>query len=66
MRSIFWSVFCLFRMNTGKYGPEKTSYLDTFHAGNVFQKSTDEGRRLILEKLIEKWKTLIQKQSTML
>ena len=32
IRSFFWSVFS---PNTGKYGPEKTSYLDTFHAGII-------------------------------
>ena len=44
MRSIFWSVFSrirteygeilrisVFSPNPGKYGPEKTPYLDTFH-----------------------------------
>ena len=25
----------LFRLNTGKYGPEKTPYFDTFHAVGV-------------------------------
>ena len=29
IQSFFWSVFS---PNTGKYGPEKTPYLDTFHA----------------------------------
>ena len=29
IRSYFWSVFST---NTRKYGPEKTPYLDTFHA----------------------------------
>ena len=29
IRSYFWSVF---RPNAGKYGPEITPYLDTFHA----------------------------------
>ena len=29
IRSYFWSVFS---PNTGKYGPEITPYLDTFHA----------------------------------
>ena len=36
IRSFFWSVFFLntavFSPNAGKYGPEKTPYLDTFHA----------------------------------
>ena len=30
--SIFWSVFSCIQSETGKYGPEKTPYLDTFHA----------------------------------
>ena len=45
IRSFFWSVFSafglnrrdtpylsVFNLNAGKYGPEKTPYLDTFHA----------------------------------
>ena len=42
IRSFFWSVFSRIRTeygeirrispNVGKYGPEKTPYLDTFHA----------------------------------
>ena len=43
IRSYFWSVFCCIRTeygdlnsvpspNKGKYGPEITPYLDTFHA----------------------------------
>ena len=45
IRSFFWSVFSriwtdtpylsVFSPNTGKYGPEKTPYLDTFHVVNV-------------------------------
>ena len=31
-QSFFWSVFPVFSPNAGKYGPEKTSYLDNFHA----------------------------------
>ena len=30
--SFFWSVFSRIQSKYGKYGPEKTSYLDTFHA----------------------------------
>ena len=50
IRSFFWSVFCciwteyweirslsVFRPNSGKYGPEKTPYLDTFHAVERFR-----------------------------
>ena len=48
--SFFWSVFSrirteygdlLFSPNAGKYGPEKTPYLDTFHAvypSTIFKK----------------------------
>ena len=37
VKSVQIRVFCglyfpVFGMNTGKYGPEKTLYLDTFHA----------------------------------
>ena len=41
IRSFFWSVFSHIRteygeiLNAGKYGPEKTLYLDTFHAEGV-------------------------------
>ena len=45
MRSYFWSIFsCMrnelsvFSPNTGKYGPEITPYLDTFHAVNFYVK----------------------------
>ena len=31
--------FPVFGLNTGKYGPEKTPYLDTSHAVSVFLKS---------------------------
>ena len=34
IRSYLWSAFPVFSRNTGKYGPEKTPYLDTFHAVN--------------------------------
>ena len=48
MRSFFWSVsFCiqteygdLFSPNTGKYGPKKALYLDTFYAVYI-QKNKD-------------------------
>ena len=35
IRSFFWSVFSCIQTeygDTGKYGPEKTPYLDTFYA----------------------------------
>ena len=46
IRSFFWSVFSFIRTkyrntvfspNTGKYGPEKTPFLDTFHAVHEHQ-----------------------------
>ena len=50
IRSFFWSVFSAFGLNTerygvslriqsntGKYEPEKTPYLDTFHAVSIIQ-----------------------------
>ena len=50
IRSFFYSVFsCIrrdtpylsvFSPNVGKYGPEKTPYLDTFHTVKVWQLST--------------------------
>ena len=30
-KEFFWSVFSVYGLNTGKYGPNKTPYLDTFH-----------------------------------
>ena len=32
IRNFFGPYFPIFRLNAGKYGPEKTPYLDTFHA----------------------------------
>ena len=32
IRSFSGPYFPVFGLNTGKYGPEKTPYLDTFHA----------------------------------
>ena len=37
IRIFFWSVFFCIQSDTGKYRPEKTQYLDTFHT--VFQAS---------------------------
>ena len=31
------SLLCVFSPNIGKYGPEITPYLDTFHACNLLQ-----------------------------
>ena len=36
IRNFFWSIFSIFSRNARKYGPEKTPYLDTFHAVNIF------------------------------
>ena len=38
IQSFFWSVFsCIFGLKTGKYGPGKTPYLDTFHAVGILR-----------------------------
>ena len=45
LRSFFWSVFssirpeygAVFSLNAGKYGPEKTPYLDTFYTVPNYQ-----------------------------
>ena len=55
IRSFFWSVFS---MNRGKYGSEKTPYLDTFHPvhfhhlqsadGDILNQSNYETMELLL------------------
>ena len=36
--------FSVFSSTTGKYGPEKTSYLDTFHAvDHLYENNEDNG-----------------------
>ena len=63
----FWSAFSrVFSPNTGKYGPEKILYLDTFHAVHVknhFIKSYSITKRLItccplivVKLLVTPWK----------
>ena len=37
IRSFFCPYFPVFRLNTGKYGPEKTLDLDTVHAVFIFR-----------------------------
>ena len=39
IRSFFWSIFS---PNRGKYGTEKTPYLDTFHTATNSKKCTDK------------------------
>ena len=64
--SYFWSVF---NLNTGKYGPEITSYLDTFHAVTLiwswkpFQLAQEQligmcWKRVAPSKLKRKWTEL--------
>ena len=36
IRSFFGPYFPVFGLNMGKYGPDKTPYLDTFHAVPTF------------------------------
>ena len=39
----------LFSPNTGKYGPEKTPYLDTFHAVlDVIKERADKGTQFVI------------------
>ena len=50
IRSFFWSAFShipAFSANAGKYRPEKTPYLDTFHAVNIVQHQSVSKLRLI-------------------
>ena len=84
IRSCFWSVFprirteygeirhlSVFSPSAGKYGPEKTPYLDTFHAvlhfllkfnytGILYVKVCLEDNLLILEKNRLFWKHIFQ------
>ena len=49
--------FPIFGLNTGKYGPEKTPYLDTFHATSTYITKrwiSSEFSVLTLEDLIKK------------
>ena len=50
--------FAVFGLNTGKYEPEKTPYLDTFHAVVLWSRS------LLLEKLHVLTPILLKKEST--
>ena len=42
MRSFSGPYLTLFRLNTGKCGPKKTSHLDTFHAVRLLPKPREE------------------------
>ena len=44
--------FPVFGLNTGKYGPEKTPYLDTFHAVEILHSKCVKKEKQIL-KLIK-------------
>ena len=41
----------VFSLNAGKYGPEKTPYLDTFHAVNKFAIGMESGLTKAIEKV---------------
>ena len=43
--------FPVFGLNTGKYGPEKTPYLDTFYAVSAFLTVTIEKTESFTNKL---------------
>ena len=45
------SYFPVFGLNTGKYGPEKTPYLDTFYAVSAFLTVTIEKTESFTNKL---------------
>ena len=56
---IFDPYFPVFGLNAGKYGPEITPYLDTFHA--VFRTVQEKTRKnVILKTLFESFARLIQ------
>ena len=40
--------FPAFGLNTGKYGPEKTPYLETFHAVSIFEVDFHSGSIVVL------------------
>ena len=46
---------CIFSPNKGKYGPEKTPYLDTFHAVQFFYKNPSFNFCKKLRACYEKW-----------
>ena len=65
IRSFFWFVFSrirteygeilylsVFSQNAGKYGPEKTLYLDNFHAVNIYLHTPDHEISQLLEYLL--------------
>ena len=59
------SLFSVFSPNAGKYGPEKTSYLDTFYSVWEYRKDmlthsqlpqhNEKGIRQIMEFFLQKW-----------
>ena len=52
--SCIWTEFTIFSPNTGKYGPQKTLYLDTFHRvfnWNFFSENTFQKRDLVLTSI---------------
>ena len=60
IRSYFWSVLS---PNTGKFGPETTPYLDTFHAVNLYKNNQPQTWPCEFLKFLEvvnmkKWKKL--------
>ena len=69
MRSFFWSVFfCiqteyrdLFSPNTGKYGPKKALYLDTFYAVYIQKNKDFEIQFLRRNKWVQQYITLHMK-----
>ena len=56
--SFFLSVVPVFGLNTGKYGPEKTLYLDIFHAVGI-SRITETLSSIILKKGQKYFKKLV-------
>ena len=46
------SYFPVFSPNTGKYGPGKTPYLDTFHAVYILMDNSGLTRRIIVYSVV--------------
>ena len=55
IRSYLWSIFSVFGLNTKKYGPEITPYLDTFHAVKVICMRVDECINKVNDKCFDEY-----------
>ena len=68
IRSNFWSVFSriwteyVFSPNMGKYGPEITPYLDTFHAVLIYQDTFSSDQDNLIKQNLKWYHNSKQKQ----